>query len=354
VPLDHGSSSASKPDVWARRLATPLTMSVDRHGRGFLELERELSLRTWLGRRSYDGASFTIEDLMAAKRETISIVLPARNVAATIGSVVGTLTPLQRAGLVDEIVVVDAASTDGTAEIAARRGVTVLQESDLMPDYGPARGKGDAMWRGVSATSGEIVLFIDTDTEDFGEVFALGMLGPLLTEAGVQFVKGSFTRPFRVGDVRVPHGGGRVTELVARPLINLYVPELAAFTQPLAGETAARRSLLESLSFPVGYGVEIAMMIDTLRLVGIDAMAQADLGTRQNRHQSLRALSAMAQAVLVAATARVHGHDATWAHAPGPLALPKDGSVEVRHVPLEERPPLRTVHRPGRVRAPSP
>jgi glucosyl-3-phosphoglycerate synthase len=337
----------------ARRLVTIPTMSVDRHGRGFPELERELSLRTWMERRSYDGSSFTTEDLLAAKRETISIVLPTRNVAATIGSVAGALTPLRRAGLVDEIVVIDAASTDGTAEIAARRGLTVLQESELMRDFGPARGKGDAMWRGVSTTRGDIVLFIDTDTEDFDQVFALGMLGPLLTEPGVEFVKGSFTRPFRVGDVRVPHGGGRVTELVARPLINLYVPELAAFTHPLAGETAARRALLESLSFPVGYGIEIAMMIDTLRLVGIDAMAQADLGTRQNRHQSLKALSGMAQAVLVAAMARVHGHDATWAHAPGPLALPADGSLEVRQVPLEERPPLRALDYPGRIRAPS-
>ncbi len=326
-----------------RRLATTLTMSVDRHGRGFLELERELSLRTWLERRSYDGRSFSLEDLLAAKRETISIVLPTRNVAATIGGVLGALTPLRRAGLVDELVVVDAASSDGTAQIAARRGVTVLQESELMVDHGPARGKGDAMWRGVSATTGEIVLFVDTDTEDFDEVFALGMLGPLLTEPEVQFVKGSFRRPFRVGEVRVPDGGGRVTELVARPLINLYVPELAGFSQPLAGETAARRTLLESLSFPVGYGIEIAMMIDTLRLVGIHAMAQADLGSRQNRHQSLRALSGMAHAVVVAAMARVHGHDATWAHGPGPLALPRDGSLEVRQVPIEERPALRTL-----------
>lgn len=316
-------------------------MSVDRHGRGFPELERELSLRTWLERRSYDGRAFRLGELLAAKRETITIVLPARNVAGTIGPVLAALVPLRRAGLVDELVVIDAASDDGTAEIAIRHGATVLQESELMTEHGPALGKGDALWRGVAATTGDIVLFIDTDTEDFDPVFALGMLGPLLTDPEVQFVKGSFRRPFRVGEVSVPDGGGRVTELVARPLLNLYVPELAGFSQPLAGETAARRSLLESLSFPVGYGVEIAMMIDTLRLVGIDAMAQVDLGTRQNRHQSLRALSAMAHAVLVAAMARVHGHDATWAHAPGPLALPKDGTLEVRQVPLGERPALR-------------
>jgi glucosyl-3-phosphoglycerate synthase len=320
-------------------------MSVDRHGRGFRELERELSLRAWLDRRAYDGRAFDVADLLAAKRDTVSVVLPTRNVAATIGRVLDALAPLCSIGLVDELVVVDAASSDGTRVRAPDRGARVLQESELMAGYGPARGKGDAMWRGVSATTGGVVAFIDTDTENFDEVFAVGLIGPLLTDPGIQFVKGSFKRPFRVGDVSVPDGGGRVTELVARPLLNLYVPELAGFCQPLAGETAARRSLLESLSFPVGYGVEIAMMIDAFRAVGIDAMAQVDLGSRQNRHQSLRDLSAMAHAVLVAAIARVHGREAIDGFGPGPLALPTDGTIEVRQVPLEERPPLRTLAR---------
>jgi glycosyltransferase involved in cell wall biosynthesis len=320
-------------------------MSVDRHGRGFRELERELSLRTWLRRRSYRGADFTVEGLLRAKRDTVSFVLPARDVAGTIGRVLDSLLPLHHRGLVDELVVVDAASTDGTAEIAAARGARVLQESEVMTAHGPARGKGDALWRGVSATTGDVVVFIDTDTEDFDEVFALGMLGPLLTDPEIQFLKGSFRRPFRVGEVSVPDGGGRVTELVARPLLNLHVPELAGFCQPLAGETGARRPLLESLSFPVGYGVEIAMMIDTLRAVGIEAMAQVDLGTRQNRHQSLRSLSSMAHAVLVAASVRVHGREAIDCYAPGPLALPSASDIEVRQVPLEERPPLRTLAR---------
>lgn len=315
-------------------------MSIDRHGRGFRELERELSLRTWLERRSYDGRNFALDDLLRAKRETVSLVLPARDVAETIGPVLDALLPLRARGLVDELVVIDASSEDGTAEIAVARDVVVLQESELLAEHGPARGKGDAMWRGVSATTGDIVAFVDTDTEDFDEVFALGLLGPLLTEPEVQFVKGSFRRPFRVGEVKVPDGGGRVTELVARPLLNLHVPELAGFTQPLAGETAARRPLLESLSFPVGYGIEIGMMIDALRAVGIDAMAQVDLGTRQNRHQDLRALSAMAYAVLATASVRVHGRGTIESFAPGPLALPVDGSVEVRQVSLEERPAL--------------
>lgn len=320
-------------------------MSVDRHGRGFSELERELSLRTWLDRRSYRGRDFLVDDLLRAKRERVSVILPTRDVAGTIGKVLDCLLPLHELGLMNELVVIDAASADGTVEIAASRGARVLQESELMPGHGHARGKGDAMWRGLSATTGDIVVFIDTDTEDFEEVFALGMIGPLLTEPELQFVKGSFRRPFRVGDVSVPDGGGRVTELVARPLLNLYVPELAGFSQPLAGETAARRPLLESLSFPVGYGVEIANMIDAFRAVGIDAMGQVDLGTRQNRHQSLRSLSGMAQAVMVATLARVHGRETMDAYAPGPLALPAESGIEVRQVPLEERPPLRTLAR---------
>jgi glycosyltransferase involved in cell wall biosynthesis len=264
-------------------------------------------------------------------------------VADTIGGVLDTLAPLRRAGLIDEILVVDAASRDGTAALAAGRGVRVADESSLLPAYGPALGKGDAMWRGVAATTGEVVAFLDTDTEDFTPAFVLGLLGPLLCEPAVAFVKGAFLRPLRVGDVVVPDGGGRVTELVARPYLNLHVPELAPFVQPLAGEVAARRELLESLPFPVGYGVEIALLIDALRAVGLEGLAQVDLGTRQNRHQPLRDLTAMALAVLAAAERRVHGEAAVAAAAPGPLLVPEDGELRLRSVVVDERPPLRAL-----------
>ena len=172
-----------------------------------------------------------------------------------------------------------------------------------------------------------------------------GLLGLLLSDPGVDFVKGAFRRPLRVGDTVLPDGGGRVTELVARPLLNLHVHELAGFLQPLAGEVAARRGLLERLPFPVGYGVEIAMLIDALRAVGLERMAQVDLGTRQNRHQSLQDLSAMALAVLVAAERRIHGTERIDAAAPGPLLVPAGGELEVRSVVLDERPPLAQVLR---------
>lgn len=309
------------------------------------EAALDLELSSWLGRRSYRADDFPLERLAACKRSTVSVVLPARNVAGTIASIVDTLVPLRERGLVDELVVVDAASADGTAHIAARHGATVHQESELLPEFGPARGKGDAMWRGLYATTGDVVVYLDTDTEDFADRLLLGLLGPVLSELEVQLVKGSFRRPLRVGDALIPDGGGRVTELLARPFLNLYVPELAGFRQPLAGEIAARRDFLESISFPVGYGIEIAMLIDALDLLGLDALAQVDLEKRQNRHQPLPNLSAMAYGVLTAAARRVHDTSALKTFGAGTIALPMPDGLELRRVPVEERPPLRSLRR---------
>jgi glucosyl-3-phosphoglycerate synthase len=187
------------------------------------------------------------------------------------------------------------------------------------------------------------VMYLDTDTGDFDAAFAVGILGPLLHHPGIALVKGAYRRPFRLGEVVAPDQGGRVTELVARPLLNLFAPELAGFRQPLAGEVAARRELLEALPFPVGYGVETSMMIDAVRLTGIDALAQVDLGTRQNRHQPLRDLSAMAYAVMVAGLARALGPEALERLDPDALVLPGLEGPELRRVPIEERPPLRSL-----------
>ena len=308
---------------------------------------REVALARWRERNSLPAAPYTVERLLELKRETVSVVLPAREVAETLGAVLDALAPLERAGLIDELVVVDAASADGTAALARARGAAVVQESELLASYGPAEGKGDAVWRGLAATSGEVVVYLDTDTRDFAERFLLGTVGPLLERPELEFVKGTFRRPLKLDGVAVPDGGGRVTELVARPLLNLFMPELAGFGQPLAGETAARRPLLESLPYPVGYGVEIAMMIDVARRVGPEAMAQVDLGTRQNRHQPLRDLSAMALAVLGAASRRF-GLGSAETSAAG-IALPAGDAMEMRAVSLTERPPLESV--PAEARA---
>ncbi|HEU4701602.1 MAG TPA: glucosyl-3-phosphoglycerate synthase [Conexibacter sp.] len=298
----------------------------------------------WLARRSYAAADFPLERLLAAKgATTVSVVLPAREVAQTIGPIVAALAPLRDAGLLDELLGIDAASADGTAQVALAAGATVVQEADVLADHGPTRGKGDALWRAVHATNGDVLAFVDADSAGFDARGAVcGLIGPLLTDAGVAFVKGAYRRPLTVGQEVVPEGGGRVTELLARPLLNRHLPELAGIVQPLAGEVAARRAVLEALPFPVGYGVEIANLIDALRHAGLDALAQVDLGERRNAHQELHALSAMAYAVLVAAERRIHG-DAD-VDAPPLLARPRaDGSLALTEVAVEERPPLRSL-----------
>jgi glucosyl-3-phosphoglycerate synthase len=323
--------------------APAVNASLPHRDAGLPAPERSSRLAAWSERNSLSAAPYTHERLLELKRATVSVVLPAREVAETIDSVVGSLAPLTASGLVDELVVVDAASADGTAAIAGAHGAAVLQESTLMPSFGRTRGKGDALWRGLAATSGEVVVYADTDTRNFSERFVLGLLGPLLERPELEFVKGTFRRPFKVDEVAVPDAGGRVTELVARPLLNLFIPELGAFGQPLAGETAARRELLESLPYPVGYGVEIAIMIDVARRVGVDVMAQVDLDTRQNRHQPLRNLSAMAFAVLGAAGRRFGAGEAVAGAGPPAIAVPSGEGLEVTEVSLLERPPLASV-----------
>ena len=237
--------------------------------------------------RSFDHTDFGDLDLSA-----VSVVLPARECAATIGPI---LEALPAAG---QVLVVDAASSDGTAAIAEQAGAEVAQEAELLPEFGRVLGKGDAMWRALSVCRGDVVCFLDGDTEDFGERFACGTLGPLLCEPGVHFVKAFFRRPFRAGG---PEDGGRVTELTARPLLRRFWPELAAVRQPLAGEMAARRELLCRLPFSVGYAVETALLLDVFAVVGLRGLAQVDLEVRQNDHKSLPQLAPMADVLAKAA-----------------------------------------------------
>lgn len=244
--------------------------------------------------------------------------MPARDEARTIGPIVESLVRLRELGAVDEVVVVDA-SADGTGDIAARLGAEVHAQADLMPGFGEVRGKGDAMWRALSVLRGDVVCFVDADTERFGQHFVSGLVGPLVVEPSVQFVKGFYRRPFRLGDEVSPEGGGRVTELTARPALELFYPQLAQIRQPLAGEIAARRELLERLPFATGYAVEIAMLIDAFELAGIDAIAQVDLDERQNRHQPLSELGPMALEVMRAVLSRAGAADGAIVERP-PMA----------------------------------
>jgi glucosyl-3-phosphoglycerate synthase len=255
----------------------------------------------WARARFFHHSLYPAERIAAEREQSISVCLPARECAATIATIVGELVALREAGVVDEIVVLDAASTDGTAELARQAGAEVWQEGELMREHGPVLGKGDAMWRALSRLSGELVCFLDADTEGFSAHFATGLLGPLVCEEGVSFVKAFYRRPLGEDS----EGGGRVNHLMARPALALFYPELAGVRQPLAGEVAARRELLEAVPFATGYGVEVAMLIDVWQRFGLEAMAQVDLDEHRQRHQSLEALSPMAATVLATIARRV-------------------------------------------------
>ncbi len=252
----------------------------------------------WAKARSFHHSFYTAQRIAAERTQSVSVCLPARECAATVGHIVAELCALRELGAIDEVVVIDAASGDRTAEIAARAGATVYREAELMPSYGPVLGKGDAMWRALSVLDGELVCFLDADTEGFSAHFATGLIGALVCEPDVSFVKGFYRRPFADGDVSDGEGGGRVNHLMARPALALFYPELSGVRQPLAGEVAARRELLAELPFATGYGVEIAMLIDVWRRVGLEGMAQVDLDEHRNPHQSLAALTPMAATVL--------------------------------------------------------
>ncbi len=298
--------------------------------------------RAWLRANTFSHRLFPPERLAERRETTVSVCLPARNEARTIGRILEQLAPLRGLGIIDQVVVVDH-STDGTGDIARSYGAEVHDQAALLPEHGPVLGKGDAMWRGLATLTGELVCFLDADSEEFGPHYACGLLGPLLCEPSIHYVKGFYRRPLRVGDVTFPDGGGRVTELTARPLLNLFYPDLAGVAQPLSGELAARREVFESLPFVTGYGVDIALLLDAYALLGLDGIAQVDLDVRQNAHQSLRDLGPMAFAVLQSVAARLQregrlsGPLATTFTAPGDA-----GPLTVASEPVQ-RPPLQSL-----------
>ena len=246
--------------------------------------------------------------LLDAKGSTrVSVVLPALNEAATVGRIVARIHRdlVDRAALVDELLVMDSGSTDDTIAVARDAGATVVRREDVLGHLPVRPGKGEVLWRSLAAATGDVLVFVDSDLRDFSPAFVTGPLGPLLTDPTVQFVKATYDRPLTAGEVEVSAGGGRVTELVARPLLALHWPELAGFVQPLSGEYAARRPLLESLPFPCGYGVEFGLLVDTYRAVGLEAMAQVDLERRKHRNSDLHKLGQMATEILQVAEARL-------------------------------------------------
>jgi glucosyl-3-phosphoglycerate synthase len=281
-------------------------------------------------------------------RTRVSVVLPARNEATTVGAIVTALRRelVEQVELIDEIVVIDSGSTDETAEVAGVAGARVVRQDDVLPRLGNVPGKGEALWKSLMVTSGDVVAFIDADLRKFDAQVAVGLIGPLLRDPDLHFVKAFYDRTLAQGDTVLPAGGGRVTELVARPLLNMHWPSLAGFIQPLAGEYAARRSLLEAIPFVSGYGVEVGMLVDVLERVGLDAMAQVDLGVREHRNSSDAALGRMAAQVQLTVLSRLHRQGSvlltdepasllTQFHRVGDRFVPTVTDVGVR-----ERPPM--------------
>jgi glucosyl-3-phosphoglycerate synthase len=298
-----------------------------------------LRSRTWHRTNTHAHGEFPPERLAAERECRVSVCLPARNEARTIGPILSELMPLRERGVVDQIVVVDR-SSDQTAEIARSLGAEVHSQDDLMPELGPVLGKGDAMWRALPVLTGEVICFLDADSEQFGAHFACGVLGPVLCRPEISFVKGFYRRPFRLGDTTVPDGGGRVTELTARPLLNLFYPDLAGVRQPLAGEIAARRELLERLPFATGYGVDIGLLIDAYSATGLEAIAQVDLDVRQNAHQALQDLGPMAYAVLRAVAFRLEREGRLRGPLPDTFGAPGGEAAHLAIPEPVERPPL--------------
>ena len=266
----------------------------------------------WFAARTTAAEAWPLDLLLALKGPTrVSVVLPALDEEPTVGRIVeaihhalGDGAPAGRR-LVDELVVIDSGSTDRTAEVARAAGARVVHRDEILPHIPAVSGKGESMWRSLAATDGDVIVFIDADLQSFTPTYITGLLGPLLADDSVHLVKAVYERPLVEGSVVVSAGGGRVTELVARPLLNLLWPELAGIVQPLAGEYAARRTLLEQVSFPCGYGVELALLVDTFELVGLEGIAQVDLGVRVHRHHAERRLGRMSAEILRTALDRL-------------------------------------------------
>jgi glucosyl-3-phosphoglycerate synthase len=254
----------------------------------------------WFAENTYDSREFEdLRELVRLKQRqglTISLGLPALNEQETVGSIIRTVKQelMDRFALLDEIVLIDSQSSDRTREIASELGIPVCIHQDVLPQHGSLSGKGEALWKSLYILRGDLVAWIDTDIKNIHPRFVYGILGPLLKDDRVKYVKGFYRRPIRVGNMVLGTGGGRVTELTARPLLNLFYPELSGLIQPLAGEYAARREVIEQVPFFTGYGVEIGLLIDILDRFGLQSIGQVDLHRRVHRNQYLPSLSKMA------------------------------------------------------------
>ncbi|AGM03621.1 glucosyl-3-phosphoglycerate synthase [Amycolatopsis keratiniphila] len=294
---------------------------------------------SWFERRTWQNPGWTVEDIVAAKGDrTVSVVLPALDEEDTVAEVVGTVRPLLGT-VVDELIVMDSGSTDATAELAARAGARVVHREDVLPGLPPVPGKGEVLWRSLAATTGDVVVFLDSDLVDPDPAFVPTLLGPLLCEDGVHLVKGFYRRPLRLES----SGGGRVTELLARPVLSALRPSLSGLIQPLGGEYAATREFLESVPFAAGYGVEIGLILDAEARYGLEGLAQVNLGVRKHRNRSLLQLGVMARQILGTALARCGVKSDDPAQLTQFAQVGDEWLPEVAEVSVSDRPPMREV-----------
>jgi len=307
----------------------------------------------WFGKRTFHYQQFEPARLRAAKERlglTVSVCLPTRDEAATVGTIVKALRKslLERSRLIDEIVVMDAGSVDDTATIALAEGARVFREQDVLPEVGPGSGKGEALWKSLHACRGDVICWIDADIRNFHPRFVHGLLGPLLMDPEVLYVKAFYERPIRERNALRSTGGGRVTELVARPLLNLLWPQLAGIVQPLSGEYAGRRVALEQVPFSSGYGVELGLLVDLAERFGMDAIAQVDLERRVHRNQEVQALGRMSFGILQAVFLRLveEGRAAPGTYGTTLVQFSnqlREYHLEPREIVTTRRPPIVTV-----------
>ncbi|MFC0454407.1 glucosyl-3-phosphoglycerate synthase [Rhodococcus jostii] len=305
-------------------------------------LAEERTPRSWAEANSWDQPSWSIAELERAKAgRTVSVVLPALNEEETVAAVVDTIHPLL-GGLVDELIVLDSGSTDLTAERARAAGATVISREEAVPAYPPVAGKGEVLWRSVAASTGDLIAFVDSDLINPDPAFVPKLLGPLLTADGIHLVKGYYRRPLRLSGTEDANGGGRVTELVARPMLASLRPELTCVLQPLGGEYAGTRELLSAVPFAPGYGVEIGLLLDTYDRLGLGAIGQVNLGVRKHRNRPLSELGVMSRQIIGTMMRRCGVPDS----GAGLTQFLVDGDSFVpttTDVALADRPPMNTV-----------
>lgn len=267
-----------------------------------VEFDESDEIYRWVREHTYDAHDFALPSVLRKYKKRlnkkIAVILPSLNEERTVGQVIRTSLEVKNTGIIDEIILVDSASTDGTVEIARSYGIPVYLHPDIKPELGTFRGKGEAMFKSAFVTDADILVWVDTDIENITPSFFYGLLGPILANSGIKFVKGYFERPVRVETVGVELGGGRVTEILIRPWINTYMPQLSGYIQPLAGTAAVYRDLLLSMRIPVNYGVEIAMLIQAVRTGGLWSTCQVNLGEVIHKSKDVIGLSEMAFQIL--------------------------------------------------------